>query len=103
MSVNVETAHLWLKHVAHLWETGRYLEAQIDGSRARHVVEHLAEDTVKQCIRACGARCLIRPSALERVYRDLSFYVRHDNDDQILATIGKSVLGLTHDPSFYKP
>ncbi|HKV36051.1 MAG TPA: acyl-CoA dehydrogenase family protein [Pyrinomonadaceae bacterium] len=103
MSVNVETAHLWLKQVAHLWETGRYLEAQISGSRARHVVEHLAEDTVKDCIRACGARCLIRPSALERVYRDLSFYVRHDNDDQILATIGKSVLGLTHDPSFYKP
>lgn len=103
MSVNVETVHLWLKQVAHLWETGRYLEAQIAGSRARHVVEHLAEDTVKDCIRACGARCLIRPSALERVYRDLSFYVRHDNDDQILATIGKSVLGLTHDPSFYKP
>ena len=103
MSVNVETAHLWLRHVARLWETGRYLEAQIAGSRARHVVEHLAEETVKHCIRACGARCLIRPSTLERVYRDLSFYVRHDNDDQILATIGKSILGLTHDPSFYKP
>lgn len=103
MSVNIETAHLWLRHVARLWETGRYLEAQIAGSRARHVVEHLAEDTVKQCIRACGARCLIRPSSLERVYRDLSFYVRHDNDDHILAMIGKSVLGLTHDPSFYKP
>ena len=103
MSVNVETAHLWLRHVADLWETGKYIEAQIAGSRARHVVEHLAEDTVKQCIRACGARCLIRPSTLERVYRDLSFYVRHDNDDQILATIGKSILGLTHDPSFYKP
>jgi alkylation response protein AidB-like acyl-CoA dehydrogenase len=103
MSVDVETAHLWLRHVAQLWESGRYLEAQIAGSRARHVVEHLAEETVKECIRACGARCLIRPSALERVYRDLSFYVRHDNDDQILATIGKSVLGLGHDPSFYKP
>lgn len=103
MSVNVETAHLWLRHVARLWETGRYLEAQIAGSRARHVVEQLAEDAVKQCIRACGARCLIRPSVLERVYRDLSFYVRHDNDDHILAMIGKSVLGLTHDPSFYKP
>jgi alkylation response protein AidB-like acyl-CoA dehydrogenase len=103
MSVDVETAHLWLRQAAHLWESGRYLEAQIAGSRARHVVEHLAEETVKECIRACGARCLIRPSALERVYRDLSFYVRHDNDDQILATIGKSVLGLGHDPSFYKP
>ena len=103
MSVNVETAHLWLRHVARLWETGRYLEAQLAGSRARHVVEHLAESTVKDCIRACGARCLIRPSMLERIYRDLSFYVRHDNDDHILAMIGKSVLGLTHDPSFYKP
>jgi alkylation response protein AidB-like acyl-CoA dehydrogenase len=103
MSVNVETAHLWLRHVARLWETGRYLEAQLAGSRARHVVEHLAESTVKDCIRACGARCLIRPSALERMYRDLSFYVRHDNDDHILGMIGKSVLGLTHDPSFYKP
>src|SRR5688572_8969583 len=103
MAVNVETAHLWLRHVARLWETGRYLEAQLAGSRARHVVEHLAESTVKDCIRACGARCLIRPSVLERIYRDLSFYVRHDNDDHILAMIGKSVLGLTHDLSFYKP
>lgn len=103
MSVNVETGLLWLKHVASLWEAGRYPDAQIAGSRARHVIEHLAEATVRHCIRACGARCLNRPSALERIYRDLSFYVRHDNDDHILATIGKSVLGLTHDPSFYKP
>lgn len=103
MSVNVETGHLWLRHVARLWETARYQEAQLAGSRARHVVEHLAEETVKHCIRACGARCLVRPSVLERIYRDLSFYVRHDNDDHILAMIGKSALGLTHDPSFYKP
>jgi alkylation response protein AidB-like acyl-CoA dehydrogenase len=103
MSVNVETAHLWLRHVAKLWETGRCDEAKIAGSRARHVIEHLAETTVKHCIRACGARCLNRPSPLERIYRDLSFYVRHDNDDHILATIGKEVLGQTHDPSFYKP
>jgi alkylation response protein AidB-like acyl-CoA dehydrogenase len=103
MSVNVETAHLWLRHVARLWETGRYQEAQIAGSRARHVVEHLAEESVRHCIRACGARCLNRPSVLERIYRDLSFYVRHDNDDHILAMIGKSLLGMSHDPSFYKP
>ena len=103
MSVNVETAHLWLRHVARLWETESYQEARLAGSRARHVVEHLALDTVMRGIRACGARSLNRPSVLERVYRDLSFYVRHDNDDHILAMIGKSVLGLSHDPSFYKP
>jgi alkylation response protein AidB-like acyl-CoA dehydrogenase len=102
-AVNVETGYLWLQHVARMWETGRYSEAQLAGSRARHIMEHLAEDTVKRCIRACGARSLNRPSPLERIYRDLSFYVRHDNDDQILATIGKSLLGQKHDPSFYKP
>lgn len=103
MSINVETAHLWLRHVAKMWETGNCDKAQIAGSRARHVIEHLAEATVKHCIRACGARCLNRPSPLERIYRDLSFYVRHDNDDHILATIGKEILGQPHDPSFYKP
>jgi alkylation response protein AidB-like acyl-CoA dehydrogenase len=102
-AINVETGHLWLQHVARMWETGRQDEAQIAGSRARHTIEHLAEDTVKRCIRACGARSLNRPSALERIYRDLSFYVRHDNDDHILATIGKSLMGQRHDPSFYKP
>ncbi len=102
-SINVETGHLWLRHVAAMWETGRHPEAQAAGSRARHIIEHLAEDTVKRAIRACGARSLNRPSPLERIYRDLSFYVRHDNDDHLLATIGKSLLGQKHDPSFFKP
>jgi alkylation response protein AidB-like acyl-CoA dehydrogenase len=103
ISINVETSHLWLKHVAKLWETGRRDEARIAGSRARHVIEHLAESAVRHCIKACGARCLNRPSSLERIYRDLSFYVRHDNDDHILATVGKAILGQPNDPSFYKP
>jgi alkylation response protein AidB-like acyl-CoA dehydrogenase len=102
-AINVETAYLWLQHVANMWDTGRHPEAQLAGSRARHIIEHLAEDTVKRSIRACGARSLNRPSPLERIYRDLSFYVRHDNDDHVLATVGKSLLGQKHDPSFYKP
>jgi alkylation response protein AidB-like acyl-CoA dehydrogenase len=103
ISIDIESAHLWLRHVARQWEAGRSEEAQLAGSRARHVIEHLAEDAVKRCIRACGARSLNRPSSLERIYRDLSFYVRHDNDDHILATIGKALLGQSHDQSFYKP
>ena len=103
MAINVETGNLWLSHVAKMWEGGRYEEARLAGSRARHEIEILAEDVVKRAIRACGARSLNRPSPLERIYRDLSFYVRHDNDDHILATIGKSLLGLEHDAAFYKP
>lgn len=103
MSIHIETAHLWLRRVAELWDAGRREEAQLAGSRARHLVEHLAEETVQHAVRACGARSLIRPSPLERILRDLSFYIRHDNDDQVLATIGKAVLGQPFDVSFYKP
>src|SRR5918992_734970 len=103
MAVNVESGLLWLRHVARMWDTGRHEEARLAGSRARHVIEHLALETVDHCIRACGARSLVRPSPVERILRDLTFYVRHDNDDHVLATIGRALLGQTHDASFYKP
>ena len=103
MALNVETAHLWLRHIAGLWESGRYAEAQAAGSKARHLVEHLAQETVDHCVRACGARVLNRPSPIERILRDLAMYIRHDNDDQVLATIGKAILGKSFDSSFFKP
>ena len=103
MSINLDTAHLWLRHVAALWDRGCRQEAQLAGSRARYLVERLAEETVAHAIRACGARLLMRPSPVERIYRDLSFYIRHDNADHILATIGKAELGESFDPSFFKP
>lgn len=103
MAVAVETGQLWLKHVAGLWDSGHRHEARMAGSRARHLAEHLALDTVNHCIRTCGARSLVKPSPIERIQRDLTFYVRHDNDDHILATIGRAALGVPHDASFYKP
>jgi alkylation response protein AidB-like acyl-CoA dehydrogenase len=103
MGVNVDSGHLWLHHVARLWDRGQRAEAAVAGIQVRHVVEHLAEETVHHCIRACGARSLIRPSPIERILRDLTFYLRHDNDDHVLATIGRAALGAQHDVSFYKP
>ena len=103
MGIGVETGHLWLRNVARLWEIGSYDEARLAGNRARYVLEHIAEETLQHAIRTCGARSLNRPSALERTYRDLSMYIRHDNDDQVLATVGRSMLGEAFDASFYKP
>jgi alkylation response protein AidB-like acyl-CoA dehydrogenase len=103
MSLNVETANLWLKHVAELWDTDRIEEAKRAGIRARYVVENLATEILDHCVRACGARSLVKPSPVERIYRDLSIYVRHDNIDHILATIGNQVLGKDHDGSFFMP
>jgi alkylation response protein AidB-like acyl-CoA dehydrogenase len=103
MSVAIETGQLWLKHVAELWDQGRLTQARVAGTHARHLVEHLAMDAVDHCVRACGARSLVKPSPVERILRDLTFYVRHDNDDHILATIGRAALGEPYDASFYKP
>lgn len=103
MALNVETMHLWLRHIASLWENGHYAEAQAAGSRIRHLAEHLASETVDHCIRACGARALNKPSPIERILRDLAIYIRHDNDDQVLATIGRQILGKSFDSSFFKP
>ncbi len=103
MVVNVETGRLWIEHVAALWDSGRNDEAQRAGLLARHAVEHLAEGTLQHAIRACGARCMNGPGSLERMHRDLTFYIRHDNDDQLLATIGRSAFGTTHDNSFFRP
>jgi alkylation response protein AidB-like acyl-CoA dehydrogenase len=101
MSLNVETAHLWLKHVANLWDNQRIDEAKTAAPRVRYVVEKLATETLEHCIRACGARALVKPSPVERIYRDLSLYVRHDNADHVLATVGKQLLGNAHDHSFF--
>ncbi len=103
MSLNLETAHLWLRYVADLWDTGRTDEAKVAGIRARYLLEKLAMEILDHCVRACGARSLVKPSPVERIYRDLSIYVRHDNGDQILATIGSQVLGRDHDGSFFRP
>lgn len=103
MHVNLETARLWLAKVADLFTIGDRAQAAVAGSCARHLIEHLALEVVDHSVRACGARALNRPSPVERILRDLAIYVRHDNDDHVLASIGKSLLGLQADMSFYKP
>jgi alkylation response protein AidB-like acyl-CoA dehydrogenase len=87
--------------VAGLWDHQRTEEAKAAAPKVRYLVEKLATETLDHCIRACGARTLLKPSPVERIYRDLSLYVRHDNADQVLATVGKQLLGGAHDHSFF--
>lgn len=100
MAVDVRTGHLWLSHVAWLWDSDQRELAQLAGAQTRQLIEHLALATVDHTIRSCGARCLLRPSPVERILRDLTLYARHDNNDRILATIGRVTLGLAQNESF---
>jgi len=102
-AMNIDTMHFWLRHTATLWETGQQLGAKQAGNRARYITEQLATETVNDCIHTCGARSLIQPSPIERILRDLSFYVLHDNRDRVLSSIGQEILGQSYDRSYFGP
>ncbi|WP_461535001.1 acyl-CoA dehydrogenase family protein [Spongorhabdus nitratireducens] len=101
MALNIQACEQWLDHAAGQWNAKQTEQAKLAGNMARYQVEQLATESVQHAIHACGARALMQPSPLERIMRDLSIYTRHDNDDQLLATIGRSVLGEVHDRSFF--
>jgi alkylation response protein AidB-like acyl-CoA dehydrogenase len=100
---HVDTADLWLRRAAELWHEGDRAAYDLAANETRYMVEVLAEQVLQDCVHACGARSLVRPSALERIFRDLTFYFRHDNLDHVLATIGRTHLGVDFDPSFHAP
>lgn len=100
-TMNIETMDLWLRKVASLWEAGQHQQAKQAGNRFRYLSEKLAMETLENCTRMCGARAMIQPSPLERIYRDLSFYTLHDNCDRVLASIGQEILGQESDRAFF--
>ena len=102
IKINIETLVLWKNNVENKLIKIDQVDAGIAGNKFRYLSEKLAEDGVKRCIKICGARGLNKPSHLERIYRDLSIYVQHDNADHILATIGREALGIEADTSFFK-
>ncbi|MDE5087507.1 MAG: acyl-CoA/acyl-ACP dehydrogenase [Trichodesmium sp. St15_bin1_1] len=99
--LNIETMDLWLRKVASLWETGQHQQAKKAGNQFRYLSEKLAMDTLEQSTRMCGARAMIQPSPLERIYRDLSFYTLHENCDRVLASIGQEILEQESDRGFF--
>jgi alkylation response protein AidB-like acyl-CoA dehydrogenase len=100
MRLAVEGITLWLQHTAGLWQRGRISEAEVASNSCRHLAEHHALAAVGHAINACGASALLKPHPLERIFRDLQTYVRHENDDALLATIGRATIGLEYDPNF---
>lgn len=102
VALSIETLELWLHRVAGALNQQDAQAIDACGRKFRYLAELSAEAGVKSCIKLCGARGLNKPSTLERIYRDLSIYVLHDNADHILATIGRNELGLDIDRSFFK-
>jgi alkylation response protein AidB-like acyl-CoA dehydrogenase len=101
VKLSIDTLDLWLTQVAFMLDNKQHEAACEAGSKFRYLAEKLAEDGVKRCIKICGARSLNKPSRLERIYRDLTIYVQHDNVDHILSTIGRRAMGQPVDNAFF--
>lgn len=96
MRMNVQTITLWLFHTAWLWETGQVEQGQLAGHMYRCISEDLSGKVIHAAIQACGATSTMSLYPLERIHRDLTYYLKHENYDSIKATIGKAVAGLEY-------
>ncbi len=100
MKLNLQTCQMWLQHVANLWDLQQLPEAKMAGVAFRYQVEKLGFQNLATALDVCGSRALIKPSPIEKIYRDFSFYAKHDNADHLLANLGKTILGEASDLAF---
>ena len=92
-AIACETADLWLLGAARLCESGAPAEAESAyAAMARTAVERACLDVLETADRAVGARGLMRPSAVERIGRDLRLYLRQPAPDAVLDAAGAAVL-----------
>jgi alkylation response protein AidB-like acyl-CoA dehydrogenase len=100
MRIAVATTRAFMEHTAALWAEGREDDAAVASNIFRLFAEEQATSALDHAAKACGASSLLAPHPLERIWRDLTTYVRHENTDALLSTVGKATLGLNYDPNF---
>jgi alkylation response protein AidB-like acyl-CoA dehydrogenase len=94
MRAAVETGNAWLAQLARTWSEGDAARIRIASMTFRHIVERAALEVLNHAIRASGSTVFQREYPFERVFRDLNVYVRHENDDALIANLGALSLGV---------
>ena len=82
-----------------LFRSQQTAQAQLAAHMYRVVAEEQALKVVQLAIKACGASATMSHYPLERIHRDLTCYARHENADNLKATVGKAELGAEYDPT----
>ncbi|MCJ8139953.1 acyl-CoA dehydrogenase family protein [Falsirhodobacter halotolerans] len=92
-----ETARLWVQRAAIRCEAAAAMpEAADDAILARLVVADLAEEVLRHMDHALGAASFLRGHEVERIRRDLGFYLRQANPDGLSQT---AIQRLVSDPA----
>ena len=84
IAVNCETARLWARQCALVAETGEWRPERCITyvNLGRAAVARAALSTLELVQRGIGARAFVRSHPVERIGRDLSFYLRQPAPDQ---------------------
>jgi alkylation response protein AidB-like acyl-CoA dehydrogenase len=100
MRIALEVAKGFLARTAQAWLEDEPAEAALISNMCRVVAEQQCAAVLGHATHACGSTALIEPNLLGRVWRDLQMYMRHENLDRTVATIGRAVIGVPYDPNF---
>jgi alkylation response protein AidB-like acyl-CoA dehydrogenase len=95
MAGAAETARLWVQKAAGIAEDGEADAERIVAyvNLARLAVERAALDVLELAHRAVGAAAFLEPHPVERLARDLAFYLRQPAPDQALTSAAAFVFG----------
>ncbi len=88
MRAAVETGNAWLAQLGRTWAEGDLERIRVASMSFRHVIEHIAVETFEHAIRASGSTVFQRSYPFERMFRDINVYIRHENDDALIANLG---------------
>lgn len=94
MEAALGSANLWVAYAAARWDRGDNREAARASMIVRYQAETAAAEVLKQTPLACGARSFFGAYPFERIYRDLSLYIRQMNQDRLVAGVGAPLLGV---------
>lgn len=97
MAYLIESGNLWLNQAGNNTDTWLKDSASIEkliayAGMMRTVIAEICTRVMHLCELCVGARGLMRPNNLERIHRDLTFYLRQPAPDATITGIGAYVL-----------
>lgn len=104
LAIAIESGRLWLNGAAPIFDLA--LSAGPDGpaderatekivayaNMTRSAIEQICLDAIRLAERSVGARGLLKPHPIERIVRDLTFYLRQPVPDAALTDVGRYAL-----------
>ncbi len=93
MAAKVQSGWQWLRSAGEIWEQqGDAGQMVAFAAMMRVATEEICNCVLEMAERSVGARGLLRPSAVERISRDLTMYLKQPHLDEIPVRVGKFAL-----------